>query len=205
MTSPHGISPAALRRELRARRRAIPTVDRDLAAARLAVFADRARLLRPGRRIALYLPLPEEIDTRALMERARRRGCVIHLPRVVDTRSNRMVFVDARAPLRRSQWGILEPTGSARVPTRSLEVIFMPLVGFDDQGNRLGMGKGFYDRAMSFRLRHPRSRRPLLVGIAFECQRVESLPSRPHDVPLDVLITERGFHRFPARHPTLES
>ena len=162
---------------------------------------DRARLLRPGRRIALYLPLPEEIDTSVLFERARRRGCVIHLPRVVDTRSNRMVFVDSRAPLRRSSWGILEPEGAARVPTRSLEVVFMPLVGFDGEGNRLGMGKGFYDRAMSFRLRHPRSRRPLLVGLAFACQQVDSLPARPHDVPLDMLISERGILRFPGRHP----
>ena len=202
MTSPHGISPAALRRELRARRRAIPTVDRDLAAARLAVFADRARLLRPGRRIALYLPLPEEIDTRALMERARRRGCVIHLPRVVDTRSNRMVFVDARAPLRRSQWGILEPDGSARIETRRLEVVFMPLVGFDGQGNRLGMGKGFYDRAVAFRLRHPGIRRPRLVGLAFECQLVDALPVRPHDVPLDIVITERHVRHFTSRTPT---
>jgi len=194
-------SPAALRRSLRARRRAIPAVERDLAARRLAILADRARLLRPGRRIALYLPLPEEIDTSVLLERARRRGCRIHLPRVADTRANRMVFVDANAPLRRSSWGILEPEGAARVPTRSLEVVFMPLVGFDGDGNRMGMGKGFYDRAMSFRLRHPRSRRPLLVGLAFACQQVESLPVRQHDVPLDMLITERGIHRFPGRHP----
>jgi 5-formyltetrahydrofolate cyclo-ligase len=201
VTSSDSPFPAALRRTLRDRRRAIPPAERDLAARRLAILVDRARLLRPGRRIALYLPLPEEIDTSVLFERARRRGCVIHLPRVVDTRSNRMVFVDSRAPLRRSSWGILEPEGAARVPTRSLEVVFMPLVGFDGEGNRLGMGKGFYDRAMSFRLRHPRSRRPLLVGLAFACQQVDSLPARPHDVPLDMLISERGILRFPGRHP----
>jgi 5-formyltetrahydrofolate cyclo-ligase len=201
VTSSSSSSSAALRRTLRARRRAIPAAERKLAARRLAILADQARLLRPGRRIALYLPLPEEIDTGALLDRARRRGCLIHLPRVVDTRANRMVFVDARAPLRRSAWGILEPEGSARVPTRRLEIVFMPLVGFDGQGNRLGMGKGFYDRAMSFRLRHPRSRRPLLVGLAFACQQVDSLPVRPHDVPLDMLISDRGILRFPARHP----
>lgn len=195
-------SPAALRRTLRAARRSIPRIERDLAARRLAILADRARLLRPGRRIALYLALPEEIDTRPLIERARRRGCLIYLPRVVDTRANRMVFVDSRAPLRRSRWGILEPMASARVSTRTLEIVFMPLVGFDGQGNRLGMGKGFYDRAMSFRLRHPRSRRPLLIGLAFACQQVDALPSRPHDVPLDMLLDERGVLRFPARHPT---
>lgn len=204
MTS-SGSSAAALRRTLRARRRAIPPIERQLAGRRLAVLADRARLLRPGRRIALYLPLPEEIDTLALLARARQRGCLVHLPRVVDRRANRMVFVDSRAPLRRSRWGILEPTGSARVATRALEVVFMPLVGFDGQGNRLGMGRGFYDRAMSFRLRHPHSRRPLLVGLAFACQQVDALPSEVHDVPLDLAVTERGIHRFPARRPTLES
>ena len=137
-----------------------------------------------------------------LVERARRRGCLIYLPRVVDRRANRMVFVDSRAPLRRGRWGILEPEGSARIATRRLEVVFMPLVGFDDEGNRLGMGKGFYDRAMSFRLLHPRSRRPLLVGLAFACQQVEVLPARAHDVPLDLAITELGICRFPARHPS---
>ena len=203
MTPSPDSSPATLRRTLRARRRAIPGAERRAAAKRLAVFADRARLLRPGRRIALYLPLPEEIDTSELIERARRRGCQVHLPRVVDTRAHRMVFVDSRAPLRRGRWGILEPEGSARIETRRLEVVFMPLVGFDDQGNRLGMGKGFYDRAMSFRLRHPRSRRPLLVGLAFACQQVDTLPARAHDVPLDLVLTERGITRFLSRHPSL--
>jgi 5-formyltetrahydrofolate cyclo-ligase len=192
-------SPLALRRQLRARRRAIGPQERREAALRLAVFADAARLLRPNRRIALYLALPEEIDTTPLLDRARRRGCRIHLPRITDTRANRMVFVDARSPWRRGRWGIREPVSSARIPTRHLQVVFMPLVGFDEQGNRLGMGKGFYDRALAFRRHHPFTRRPLLVGLAFECQAVDALPARAHDVPLDLLITERGIHRFKER------
>lgn len=195
-------SPASLRRTLRARRRAVGPAQRREAAKRLAAIADRARLLRPGKRIALYLPLPEEIDTAPLMERARRRGCLIHLPRIVDTRANRMVFVDARGPWRRGRWGILEPERTVRIPTRRLQIVFMPLVGFDGQGNRMGMGKGFYDRALAFRRLHPRNRRPLLVGLAFECQGVDALPSRPHDIPLDLLITEAGLRRFASRNET---
>jgi 5-formyltetrahydrofolate cyclo-ligase len=187
---------------LRARRRAVSGSERRAAAERLAAFADRARLLRPGREIALYLALPEEIGTGPLLQRARLRGCRIHLPRIVDARRHRMVFVDASGPLRVGRWGIVEPAVVRRIATRHLRVIFMPLVGFDAAGNRIGMGKGFYDRALAFRLRHPLNRRPLLVGLAFQCQQVEALPARPHDVPLDMLITERGIHRFPARHPS---
>ena len=69
-----------------------------------------------------------------------------------------------------------------------------PLVGFDDNGNRIGRGAGFYDRHFAF-LRHRRSwHRPLMLGLAFELQRVEFLPAKPSDVPLWGIVTERGIH-----------
>jgi 5-formyltetrahydrofolate cyclo-ligase len=172
-----------------------------MAASAIALAADQLRLLRPGRRIALYLPMPEELDTAALMKRARARGCELYLPRITDPARGLMTFVRADGPLRRGRWGILEPALTGRIATRRLEVIFMPLVGFDDRGNRMGMGKGFYDRAVAFRLRHPGIRRPRLVGIAYECQRVDALPVRAHDVPLDIVITERHVRRFTSRTP----
>lgn len=186
----------ALRRALRDRRRALPPAERRKAAEQIAVWAERLRLLRPARRIALYLALPEEIATGPLLERARRRGCHVFLPRITDTRRNRMAFVDAEGAWRRGRWGVLEPAAIRRIPVRDLQVIFMPLVGFDSRGNRMGMGKGFYDRAVAFRLRHRAIRRPLLVGLAFGCQEVDALHARPHDVPLDLLITEHGPRRF---------
>jgi 5-formyltetrahydrofolate cyclo-ligase len=71
----------------------------------------------------------------------------------------------------------------------------VPLVGFDADGNRLGMGAGFYDRHFAF-LRHRRAwHRPLLIGLAFERQRVARLPAAAHDVPLWGVVTERGFYR----------
>ncbi len=160
------------------------------------MWADRLRLLRPARRIALYLAMAEEISTEPLLIRAKRRGCHTFLPRITDTRRNRMVFVDSRGAWRRGRWGVLEPATMHRIAVRDLQVIFLPLVGFDARGNRMGMGKGFYDRAVAFRLLHRNIRRPLLVGLAFECQQVDELPARSHDVPLDLLITERGPRRF---------
>jgi 5-formyltetrahydrofolate cyclo-ligase len=79
--------------------------------------------------------------------------------------------------------------------------VFMPLVGFDAAGNRIGMGKGFYDRCFAHRIRLRRWRRPLLVGIAYEVQRVSSLQGERHDVPVDVIVTESAVLRIPGRHP----
>ncbi len=70
----------------------------------------------------------------------------------------------------------------------------MPLVGFDEAGNRLGNGAGYYDRFLAGR--HGTRGAPVLVGIAFECQRCPRLAGRAHDVPLDAVVTERGIQIF---------
>ena len=187
-----------LRRELRARRRAVPRDARRRAARLLAWRVESAGWLTAGRRIALFLSMPEEIDTAPLLARARARGCQVFVPRITDYRHSRMRFLPLTGALRRGNFGILEPgTGIAR-GARDMDVVFMPLVGFDARGNRIGMGKGYYDRALSFRRHAPHYRHPLLVGLAFECQRVEHLPVRPHDIALDCLVTESGTRRFPS-------
>lgn len=189
----------ALRRELRARRRAVPPALRRLAAIRLARAASSLRSLRPGRRVGIYLPLPEEMDTRPLRDMAARLGCRLFVPRITDYQRSRMRFVPIDGPLRKGRYGILEPDGRRSISARQLDLVFMPLVGFDLAGNRLGMGKGYYDRAFAFLLKRRHWTRPHLVGVAFDCQRVQRLPVRAHDVPLSQIATESGLHRCPAR------
>jgi 5-formyltetrahydrofolate cyclo-ligase len=195
----------ALRRQLRARRRAVAPAERRRAARHLAWRVESAGWLRAGGRLGLYLALPEEIDTAALLARALARHCRVFLPRVIDYRRHRMRFLPlspARSGtgLRRGRYGILEPGDGIPVNVRRLDVLLMPLVGFDAQGNRIGMGKGFYDRALAFRRLRRTVARPLLVGLAFECQRVDALPARPHDIPLDWLVTETRVRHFTPRH-----
>lgn len=197
-----------LRRELRARRRAIQGAARAANAWRLAARIDAMGLLRPGRRIGLYLATAEEIDTTPLLRLAARRGCRIALPRVIDLRHDRMRFFELPVgtrfgtaggeTLRRGAFGILEPQGGSPRAAREMDIVFMPLVGFDAAGNRMGMGRGFYDRHFAFRLHLARCRRPLLVGLAYAVQQVPSLPHAAHDVPLDAIVTESStlaFHR----------
>ena len=84
--------------------------------------------------------------------------------------------------------------GERPIDARWLDLVLMPLVGFDARGNRLGMGAGFYDRQFAF-LRHRRAwRRPLLLGVAFEAQRIARLAEAPHDVPLWGVVTERAVY-----------
>lgn len=98
------------------------------------------------------------------------------------------------ARLHRNRFHIPEPRRQARLSARALNVVLLPLTGFDASGNRLGMGGGFYDRTLAFKRRH-RKARPLLVGVAHACQQVSTLPAEIWDVPLAMIVTDRGVFR----------
>ncbi len=80
-------------------------------------------------------------------------------------------------------------------PTWTLDIILLPLVGFDRYGNRLGMGGGFYDRTLA-RLNHCDMKRPLLIGLAHHCQEVEQLQTQSWDIPLDIIATDKELIRI---------
>lgn len=175
--------------------------ERQQAARRICLLIDKARLLRPGRRIGLYLAMPEELDTTPLLQLAQRRGCVIALPRVTSRRHARMRFFIFDGTMKRGAYGILEPGGRQGLRALELDIVFMPLVGFDAAGNRLGLGKGFYDRHFARRIALRNWRRPLLAGIAYEVQQVPCLPRARHDVPVDVIVTDSTMRWIKRRSP----
>jgi 5-formyltetrahydrofolate cyclo-ligase len=82
------------------------------------------------------------------------------------------------------------------LPARWLQVVLVPLVAVDDEGARLGMGGGFYDRAFAWRRLRHHWHGPRLVGVAHSTQRVARIPALPHDIHLDALLTERGLFHF---------
>ena len=176
-----------MRTRLRAARRALGPDDRLRAAVAIDKSLARLGLPRPRTRIAAYQPMDGEIDPSIVLRRARALGCDLHFPRITSRRNPRMHF----APLTDAG----EPAAADRAcAARWLDLVLVPLVGFDRDGNRLGMGAGYYDRQFAF-LRHRRAwRRPLLVGLAFEVQRLERLPPMPHDVPLWGVVSERGVY-----------
>ena len=193
----------ALRRELRAKRRSLSAADHDRKSKLAASAIARLPAFKAGARIAVYLPFDGESNPSALLKAARKRRVRIFVPVVESVRHRRLRFLPLTGRTRRGAFGISVPharTPKAAVAPRWFDLIVVPLVGIDGHGRRLGMGGGFYDRALSFRrIRHSWTG-PKLVGLAFQCQRTDSVFAEPHDVRLDAVATERGVQHF-AKEP----
>jgi 5-formyltetrahydrofolate cyclo-ligase len=190
-----------LRMEMRARRKKVTSREQAAAAQGLAGVVIRHRVLRPGMRIAVYQARGREADLSRIIAIARRRDCVLYLPTIIRHRTGVMDFIrfDADTRLRPNAFGIPEPdpVTAQRIPLRELDLILVPLLAVDTEGWRLGSGGGFYDRRLHRLRAERRWRRPRLIGIAYEFQRVERISHEPWDVPLDAVITETDL--YPAR------
>ena len=190
-----------LRQALRRRRRALSPGQRKQAERALCRRLKQLPEVHRARRVALYLPNDGEIDPRPLMAWLERRGVRLYLPVLKPLSDNSLWFVHYHpgTPMRRNRFGIPEPHTrhgahrARRMPAWALDLILLPLVGFDDRGQRMGMGGGFYDRSLAFTLRP--GPRPTLIGLAHDCQRVDRLPAAPWDVPLDAIVSDTGVVR----------
>ena len=194
---------SALRNEMRTRRRALDIASQRDAAQRLAQDFAHCPLFRRSRHIAFYLANDGELDPAVLLQRAWKMGKVCYLPVITPRQSLLFAAYADGDPLALNRYGIPEPArpGVALVGARVLDLILTPLVAFDDRGHRLGMGGGFYDRSLSFlRYRHA-WRKPRLVGIAHDWQRVAALNAEAWDVPLDGVATDRQVYLFNNTQP----
>ena len=127
---------------------------------------------------------------------ARQRGCRVFLPRITSLRAGRMEFVPLDVRGRTHALGMHEPLGTGFFPARFLDTLFVPSVGLDLRGGRLGHGAGFYDRALAFRRVRRHWRGPRLVGFAYSFQVVPEIPVTPTDVFMDVLATDKGIYEL---------
>lgn len=186
---------AQLRRELRAARRALLPAPLRTRARRAAQHLLRSPRLRRSRCVAVYLAAGSEIDTTPLIAalRALRRRVLVPVVESTDARTMRMVRLPRHAVLRERRYGIREPVRRIRSARRErVDVVVLPLLGFDAAGLRLGSGAGYYDRWLA--ARRPR---PYCIGYAFAMQEVAALPAEPWDQRLDAVCTERGLRYFP--------
>ena len=183
----------AARRRLRALRLSMPAAERAAAERAIAARLRRLGLARPGLRVAAYLAMPGEASLATFLAVA--AGARVYLPRISSRRRRTLEFVELApgAELRRGPYGILEPPAHGRrARMATLDAVLVPLVAFDREGHRLGMGAGYYDRALAPRRDRVRAyRRPKLVGIAYSCQELASITPRAWDVALDAVVTER--------------
>ena len=199
-SSPMTMVDRNLRRQLRLARRSLSAADQRRHAQRLVDWLGQHPLFLRARRIGAYVAADGEIDPGPLLFRAQAYRKQCHLPVLRPHPRRKLWFVPVHPgdPLAPNRFGIPEPSlrnGKIRLAW-ALDVLFLPLVGFDGQGNRLGMGGGYYDQTLAYLSPSSHWRRPLLIGLAHECQRLERLEARPWDVRLDLVVTEAGI--FPA-------
>lgn len=198
MLDPAAHSRPQLRRLLRQTRRALsPQAQRQAARSLYRQLAQHPTYRR-ARHLALYLPTDGEIDPRPLLREAQRRGKAVYLPVLKPWPRTRMVFQRLRPGemLIANRYGIAEPRNNPawQRPTWTLDLVLLPLVGFDAQGGRLGMGGGFYDRSLAYLRMRKNWHKPTLLGVAHSCQRVERLALASWDIPLQATVTDAGWY-----------
>ena len=136
--------------------------------------------------IAFYLPFNGEISPLALLEQLKIQAKKCYLPVLHPFSYQQLLFIEyqSKQDLEQNHFGIWQPKLDVRkvLPLTKLEMIFVPLVACDKQGNRLGMGGGFYDRTLA---QHPNL---ISVGLAHHCQQVEKLPVENWDMPLNYIL-----------------
>ena len=134
--------------------------------------------------------MDDEVDPTPIIERAWRAKKRLFVP-VCDTRGN-MFFrqLQPDTEIRKSYFGLWEPLAGLSIDARKIDVVITPLVAFDNDLHRIGMGKGYFDRCFHF-LRHRKNWfRPKLIGVAFDSQKVEEITPNPWDIALYGVITE---------------
>jgi 5-formyltetrahydrofolate cyclo-ligase len=182
-----------LRAEMSARRAALGAAERIAAAEGVARSLERLPEFMVDANVAGYWAVRGELPLNLAVASLHSRGQHYLLP-VLDGDSPRgLQFARYRTgdALKANRFGIPEPRNAVAVDARQLDLVLLPLLAFDARGNRLGTGGGFYDTTFSFLRDRPAPARPLLVGIGYAFQQVESLTAEDWDVALDYVATER--------------
>lgn len=160
----------------------------------------RSRLFQNATHIASYHAVNGEYPTGFLNRQILNSGKHLYLPLLATRPANHLEFQlwNSHTPFISNRFGIPEPVRDVRRqrPARQLDLVITPLLGFDVSGSRMGMGGGFYDRSFAFLHGRRNLRTTLLVGLAFEAQKLERIPRQTWDVPLDGILTENGLTLF---------
>ncbi|MSR11120.1 MAG: 5-formyltetrahydrofolate cyclo-ligase [Gammaproteobacteria bacterium] len=187
----------ALRDSLRQARQALTPKLQNQANQAVCDLLQQQDFFRAAEHIAFYQAFDGEIDPKPLLDLALSQGKHCYLPIIAAGNPDMLSFApfDKNTILVKNNWGIPEPLQPTElVPPTHFDLVLVPLVGFDQNCFRLGMGKGFYDRTFSFKIFN-RSSNPLLIGLAHANQLLDAFPTQSWDVRLDAVITAEKIFR----------
>ena len=182
----------AIRKQMRAFRQQLTPEQQLLAARQLSQILMSQPWFQRAKNIAMYIANDGEIDPIVVSAKAQFRGRRCLLPSLHPLKEGQLCFADYNGPRKKNKFGISEPDPKKNtlIKSNQLDIVLLPLVAFDAAGGRLGMGGGYYDRTFEF-LKRGTGKKPKLIGLAHDFQRMEYLPIESWDVPLDAIVTDK--------------
>jgi len=187
---------SALRKQKILERNLISLKDREKAEEKISSLFFHAISNIELRKISVYFSLKKEAPTNKIREHLVSSDIDCYLPVInkdLNTRKMNFSKLEESTSLKRNSFNIFEPTEDKLIQTDELDLILIPLVAFDEEGFRLGMGKGYYDHTLND---EGLKRSPILIGIAFDSQKVETCFPEAHDLKMDLLISPSKVYRF---------
>jgi 5-formyltetrahydrofolate cyclo-ligase len=186
-----------LRQRIRQQRKSLTRTEAEDCAEQLAQRAARHTLILQSQHIAAYLAADGEIDPWPLLQLLWGLGKNIYLPVLVPFSNGQLWFAkfNPADKLVLNRFGIPEPEQRRLIKPCALNLVLTPLVAFDGNGHRIGMGGGYYDRSFAFLRRRRHWRKPRLLGLAYELQRQASIKPNDWDIPLDAVATEAHIYQ----------
>ncbi|HSW92875.1 MAG TPA: 5-formyltetrahydrofolate cyclo-ligase [Gammaproteobacteria bacterium] len=183
---------AEWRKKLLARRQNMSSSDQKRAANEAAHILQETAFFKRAQHIACYYPIQHEFDCLPLIELIWRAQKKCYLPVLSDDSLDFFLY-EKNTTLQPNRYQIPEPVTDKKIALDQLDIVLLPLVGFDETGNRLGMGAGYYDRTFH---QNTALKKPFLLGLGYEVQQVSELPKAVWDVPLDGVLTEKNMRTF---------
>lgn len=171
-----------IRSRVKARKSLLDASERKIAAARVFDYVEKSASFIMAEHILMYNSLPDELQTRDFISKWHPLKH-FYLPRVNGVNLDILPYDSSRLHL--GAFNIEEPVGNDTVDVSKIELIIVPGVAYDRRGNRIGRGKGFYDRLL-------RDSRAVKIGVAYHCQLVDDIEPDEFDVPVDFVVTEQG-------------
>lgn len=171
-----------IRRKIKALRTMMLDIEKAQAAEEVFARLENTAAFMLAEKILMYHSLPDELPTRRFLAKWKERKH-FYLPRVNGVNLDILPYDESKLEL--GSFHIEEPSGNDTVDAADIEMVVVPAVAYDARGNRLGRGKGFYDRFLA-------STPAVKVGVGYDFQLLDEIPAEPHDVPMDIVITQKS-------------
>lgn len=181
-----------LRHIILAQRNKLPLMQRQLAATEITHHIADTPWFQHSKHVAFYYPTRGEVDPTPLMQHAWKAKKICYLPVCHPSQPEPLWFIrhNSYEPLIENRYGILEPEPNPDKICKPhlLDLVITPLVGFDPQGNRLGSGKGYYDKTFAYLRDGSHHQKPQLIGLAYSFQEIPQLDPQSWDIPLNRVV-----------------